>query len=224
MIRNASACLAGAVLLAMTAPLSAHHAVTAEFDQNKPDHVHRHHQGRRVGEPAHLYPGRSQGAGRQDGRVPGGRRRAQFLVPPGLEAGHAQARRCRHGQRYSLQERHLDQHRPGDHHDSRRQEARRSWCRERRGAAAAAVEPVGTKATTSVGIGDWGLGIGEDNTPQVFLIPNPNPQSLRLDLVLTEREVEATGDAELRRRRAGQDTRHAVKAQTSRSAEHERVA
>ena len=36
MIRNASAFVAGAVLLAMTAPLSAHHAVTAEFDQNKP--------------------------------------------------------------------------------------------------------------------------------------------------------------------------------------------
>ena len=29
-------CLAGAVLLAMTAPVAAHHAVSAEFDQDKP--------------------------------------------------------------------------------------------------------------------------------------------------------------------------------------------
>ena len=141
MTRNILACLVGAACAGVTASLSAHHAVTAEFDQNKPitftgtikvvewanPHIYTQVEVKEADGKTVVY--------RVEGAAP------NSLVPPGLEAGHPQAGRRRDGQRHSLQERDVDEHRPGDHHDGRRQEARRSGRGSRRaGAGYAAIE------------------------------------------------------------------------------------
>jgi hypothetical protein len=130
MIRNASACLAGAVLLAMTAPLSAHHAVTAEFDQNKPITFTGTIKVVEWANP-HIYT-------QVEVKGPDGKTvvyRVEGAAPNSL---------FRQGWR-------PDTLKPGD------------------------VEPVGTKATTSVGIGDWGLGLRDWRGQYSPGISNPQP-------------------------------------------------